>query len=466
MPLPSRAVPRVPLSRRDFLRLAALAAGATLLPAGLTRAAASAPPPGVSPGVCLEGVARILDLAATAEALAMTFYYKAIQSDFFVRLPTDFQNAFRAALDQERSHYQYLLTRGATPLQTSFYFPPRTFGFDDLAVFVATIEKLESDFMAAYLVAARRFTEIGEPVLAEIAGQIVGVEAEHRIIGRELAGDSPPPPNNLCFESAPLECPEQMLGIFTFYLGGGADYQGPFSMPSDSQVTAAINGVTTEAVALAAATTCQESIVDVLSIAAVAEAVGITFYYHGIQGGFFHSLPDPRQWYLQAALDEERNHLAYLIAQGASTPSSRYFYPAHAFDDLPTFLGILDTLENAFIAAYLAAMQQFARLGAPLLAQTAAQILGVEAEHRILGRFIGGQQPPSNLRLERASFTCLADAAAALTPFVQGSDTFTQAADLPTTAQINTAVSRFGCAAIPTAAYRAFLPAVRHASSR
>lgn len=464
MPAPGREAHPPPLSRRSFLRLAAVTVGATLLPAGLARAAGGLSATTAPAGVCIEDLPLILNLAATAEALAMTFYYKAIQSDFFVRLPTDIQNAFRAALDQERSHYQYLTARGAAPLQTSFYFPPRTFGFDDLAVFVATIEKLESDFMAAYLVAARRFVELGEPVLAEIAGQIVGIEAEHRIIGREVAGDSPPPPNDLCFESAPLECPAQMMGIFTFYLHGGANYQGPFAMPSDAQVIAAINGFTCEAVPLAAAAPCQDSLVDILSIAAAAEAVGITFYYQGILGSFFHDLSEARQWYLQAALDEERNHLAYLTAQGAAPPPTRLYYPANAFDDLPTFLGILDTLENAFIAAYLAAMQQFARLGEPLLAQTAGQILGIEAEHRILGRFIGGQQPPNNLCLVRASFACVADAAAALRPFLEGSDTFTRPADLPTTAQINVAVDRFGCAPVPTAAYRAFLPGVRRAT--
>ncbi len=463
MPATGRESPSVPLSRRDFLRLAAVTVGATMLPIGLARAAGGLAATTATPGICIEDLPLILNLAATAEALAMTFYYKAIQSDWFVRLPNDIQNAFRAALDQERSHYQYLTAQGAAPLQTSFYFPPRTFGFDDLAVFVATIEKLESDFMAAYLAAARRFVELGEPVLAEIAGQIVGIEAEHRVLGREVAGDSPPPPNDLCFESAPLECPAQMMGIFTFYLHGGANYQGPFPMPSDAQVIAAINGVTCEAVPLAVAATCQESLADILGIAAAAEAVGITFYYRGIEGGFFHDLSVARQWYLQAALDEERNHLAYLTAQGAAAPPTRLYYPANAFDDLPTFLGILDTLENAFIAAYLAAMQQFARLGLPLLAQTAGQILGVEAEHRILGRFIGGQQPPNNLCLVKASFSCVADAAAALRPFLQGSDTFTNPADLPTTDQINVAVDRFGCAPIPTAAYRAFLPEVRRA---
>lgn len=457
MPSLRRALPSAALSRRDFLRLTALATGAALLPTSLARAAAPFAPSTASPGVCAESLSRILDLAATAEALALTFYYKAIQSEFFIRLPTEYQDYFRAALDQERSHYQLLLDQGATPLRTAFYFPPRTFGFDDFSVFVATIEKLETDFMAAYLVAARRLTELGEPVLAELAGQIVGIEAEHRILGRELAGDSPPPPNDVCFERSLLQCPGQMFGILTFYLDGGAGYQGPFAMPTPQQTQDAINGITCEVVPVATATACQETIQQILDIAATAEAVGITFYYHGIRGGFFADLPPARQWYLQAALDEERNHLAYLVDKGAGAYPTRFYFPAAAFSDLPTFLGLLDTLENAFIAAYLAAMQAFARLGQPLLAETAAQILGVEAEHRILGRIIEGADPPNNLCLQRASFACLGDAAAALTPFLQGSDTFTTPANMPATPDINAAVDRFGCAAVPTAAYRVFL---------
>src|SRR4051812_26329898 len=156
---------KVDLSRREFLRLAALAAGGVLLPTGLVRAS-GAPSQAPISSPCLEDATRIFDLAATAEALAMTFYYRAIQSEFFIRLPTDYQAYFRAALDQERSHYRYLIQQGAHPLLTQFYFPPRTFGFDDFSVFIRTIEVLETDFMGAYLAAARRFAEMGQPALA------------------------------------------------------------------------------------------------------------------------------------------------------------------------------------------------------------------------------------------------------------------------------------------------------------
>ena len=449
-----------PLSRRQFLRLAALAGLGTLLPAGLARAQATPPP--VLSSACLETPDRILDLAATAEALASTFYYRAIQSQFFVRLPPNYQVYVRAALDQERQHYLFLTGAGGRPLATSFYFPPRTFGFDDFTTFVATIERLETDFLGAYLAAARRYAEMGQPVLAAIAGQIIGIEAEHRIIGRELKGQTPPPPNNLCFERVTIDCPEQTLGALSLYLNGGGGYEGPLAMPSDDEMVAAIQGVTATRVPQATAITCEESAQSLLDIAATAEALGITFYYAGIQGAVFTRLSRERQWYLQAALDEERNHLNFLRAQGAAAPPTDFRFPAAAFDDLPTFLALLDTLENAFIGAYLVAIQRLTQLGQPLLAQTAAQILGVEAEHRILGRIIAGATPANDLSLERAAYGCLSEVVAALMPFLQGNDGFTRPASLPTVDQVNTAVDRFGCAAVATATYRLYFPHVAH----
>lgn len=463
-------------SRRQFLKLAALTASGALLPFGIAggqsltpflaspwqgvgqRAGSDPSSLYLNPSPCLEDLAGVLNLAATAEALAMTFYYRAIVSEFFIRLPTNYQAYFRAALDQERFHYQFLSQAGATPLATAFYFPPRTFGFDDFGVFIKTIERLETEFMSAYLAAARRFTEMGQPVLAEIAGQIIGVEAEHRIIGRELEGLAPPPPNDLCFERTTFECPAQIYGALGLYLLGGAGYQGPFALPSDTEMVDAIQGFTTTRVPFVTATACHESQADIFTIAATAEALGITFYYRAIQGGFFRRLTSARQWYLQAALDEERRHLDFWLAQGATPPPTEFFFPDRVFDDLPLFLATLDSLENAFISAYLAAMQRFAHLGQPLLAQAAGQILGVEAEHRILGRIIADQSPPNDRVLQRASFTCLADAATTLAPFLQGNATHTLTAPLPSVEQITTAVDRFGCTPVPTAAYRVFFP--------
>ncbi|MFN8474988.1 MAG: ferritin-like domain-containing protein [Anaerolineae bacterium] len=452
------------VSRRDFLKLAALAAGGLLLPPGLAGAVGAVGDVAPPPSTCIETAQSVLDVAATLESLAMTFYYQASQAAFFTRLPT-YQRAYvQAALDQEWSHYKYLLQQGATAWATSFYFPPGIFDFNGFSKFIATIETLETGFMDAYLAAARRFAELGQPAMAEIANQIVGIEAEHRVLGRELSGNSPPPPNNLCFERAAIDCPSQIIGKLGIYINGGLNYVGPVAMPTSEQMTAVIGSYTCQAIAPATPTTCDEQLLQIFNIAATAEALGITFYYAGIQGGFFHSLPATRQWYLQAALDEERHHLDYLKQNGAAPAATTFYFPQNAFDDLPTFLLILDTLENVFIGAYLAATQRLAQLGQPLLAQTVGQILGVEAEHRILGRIIAEKDPPNDLCMEVARYNCLGDAEAAIAPFLQASVSNPRQVAMPTPAQIITAVDAFGCTPVATASYRVYYPMLREAA--
>jgi len=91
----------------------------------------------------------------------------------------------------------------------------------------------------------------------------------------------------------------------------------------------------------------------------------------------------------------------------------------------------------------LAAVNSFGTLGHADLAQLAGQILGVESEHRALGRVVAGDDPANNVTLEVASFTAVGDAGAALAPYLTGKG-FTGGATafiaLPTQAQITTVV--------------------------
>lgn len=86
-----------------------------------------------------------------------------------------------------------------------------------------------------------------------------------------------------------------------------------------------------------------------------------------------------------------------------------------------------------------------------MLAEIAGQILGVEAGHRVLGRVLEQQPLPHNLGLGRASYRCLAEASAALEPFITGNAEQTVPAALPTATAIDQAVDRFGCTPVPTA---------------
>ena len=76
-------------------------------------------------------------------------------------------------------------------------------------------------------------------------------------------------------------------------------------------------------------------------------------------------------------------------------------------------------LEELFIAAYIAAAQEFALQGQVELAQVAMQIGSVEAEHRagicfyaVVAGLISGV--PNDVAFDRAMFTSVAEAAAKL----------------------------------------------------
>lgn len=203
----------------------------------------------------------------------------------------------------------------------------------------------------------------------------------------------------------------------------------------------------------------------IFTAALIAEDLATTFYYNGLTGPVIQdpALAGPggsalnvltsnadRVGYLRAALSEEITHADLLrsLIGGSSfstDPFQTFFFPAGSFDNLSTFLAVLDALENAFIGAYLAALQEFGSMaarvepfdrkqldasGRPLskaqlvfFAKVAASIMGVEAEHRTLGRDIGDVIPANNLCFEQTDgiqtvFNGPHSAVAALTPFV------------------------------------------------
>ncbi|MFN8498536.1 MAG: hypothetical protein U0641_11835 [Anaerolineae bacterium] len=124
----------------------------------------------------------------------MTFYYQATQAAFFRRLPT-YQRAYvQAALDQEWSHYKYLLQQGATPQATAFYFPP---GASSTSAASPRSSPPSRPWRRA------SWTPTWRPPAASPSWParwprsptvIVGIEAEHRVLGRELSGESLPRP--------------------------------------------------------------------------------------------------------------------------------------------------------------------------------------------------------------------------------------------------------------------------------
>ena len=234
--------------RREFFRSAGItglgAAGAlAVLKVGETQAEAQAP----QPGFHYDTPAQIFTAALIAEDLATTFYYNALVGNV-IQDPAlagsggtalnpgsagdaDNVSYVRAALGQEFAHAGLLRSLlnitgpSASPVQT-FYFPVGT--FDNLNTsdgktpsFIGTLEALENAFIGAYLTAVRAFAYMAAQTgaqrgnyyvlngstlssdtlayFAQVAASIMGVECEHRTLGRDIAGLAPA--DNLYYES-------------------------------------------------------------------------------------------------------------------------------------------------------------------------------------------------------------------------------------------------------------------------
>ena len=205
----------------------------------------------------------------------------------------------------------------------------------------------------------------------------------------------------------------------------------------------------------------------IFTAALIAEDLATTFYYNGLVGPVIMDShlagpggtatmvsatgDDGDVLYLRAALSEEIIHanlLRSLIGgvSPAGDPVQTFYLPSGAFSNLSTFLAVLNALENAFIGAYLTATLEFAQMasdsvnpptrlqydytGKPYtpeqlqyFAEVSASIMGVEAEHRVLGRVIGEMDPPNNLNYEQTDeltsvYNGSMSAVAALTPFL------------------------------------------------
>jgi Ferritin-like domain len=174
---------------------------------------------------------------------------------------------------------------------------------------------------------------------------------------------------------------------------------------------------------------------EIVTIAAVAEALATTFYYNGVTRRVGRQLDEADLVYFKAALAQEKDHLDLLVGAGASAPPDTFYFQEGTFSGVEEFTTVLLALEKAFIGAYAAAIERFCQLGEGGLAKLASRILGVEAEHRALGRDVAGKRVPNNLCLERAPFTCVSEATEALAPFLSDGPGRT-AFRMPTDAQI------------------------------
>ena len=217
-----------------------------------------------------------------------------------------------------------------------------------------------------------------------------------------------------------------------------------------------------------------DSTLEIFNGALTAEQLAVTFYYNGLQTNptvFADVLSPDHVHYFQAALWEEHRHAQLFTAVGGKSlagPMPKFFFPSDSFTVQHKFLAVLSALEDAFIGAYIAAVGDWSRkdsraretvpegFTASQLAQIAAQIMGVEAEHRVLGRDGDGQTVPNNRILEGAVFRSIGTVAnhtgtavGALLPFVTGGTGFSGTAlPLPTDAQVMAAATSATIAAL------------------
>jgi len=148
-------------------------------------------------------VQDIINAALTAERLAVAFQYTALNtvlattntttSNVLTALGTNLANVriqIQTILDAERFHRDALIGLVATTLDSgSFFFPTGT--FDNLTNYANTAVLLEQSFVGAYLVANAELNMMGYYDLAVIAHQFMGIEAEHRVLSRQLLGAVP-----------------------------------------------------------------------------------------------------------------------------------------------------------------------------------------------------------------------------------------------------------------------------------
>jgi hypothetical protein len=210
----------------------------------------------------------------------------------------------------------------------------------------------------------------------------------------------------------------------------------------------------------------RDTAAEIFTAALIAEDLATTFYYNGLIGPVIQdpNLAGPggsatnvtsngnlgNVNYLQAALSEEIQHADLLrsLLGGKSAggdPVKTFYLPTGCFSSLSTFTAVLDALENAFIGAYLEATIEFAQMASDTrigcnrqknpvggyfesrnleyFAQVSASIMGIESEHRVLGRVISNTNPANQLNYEQTDgltsvYNGKHSAVSALTPFL------------------------------------------------
>jgi hypothetical protein len=258
------------------------------------------------------------------------------------------------------------------------------------------------------------------------------------------------------------------------------DHAGPAAVMASALAAgtgrrvAGAQGLADAAVARTATDLCTDTVQSILNTALAAERIAATLYYAALttpavmrSSGLAGRSGNPNDpglppggspqhvRFLQAALDAELKHAAQLSAAGAQSPYTRFYFPPTTLQRMGTsvdpgsFLGVVELLETAMSGMYVAAAEHFLQLGRHDLAARAIQLMGVETEHRTLGRVIAGVRPPNDLTLAPAPFACVSDVDTVLRPFLTGrrflfAHDSSAAIALPSAARAKRVIGKYG----------------------
>lgn len=187
-----------------------------------------------------DDVQTILNLAATAELFASTHYLEASINADALNLDEFERDYMDAGIAAEYTHYEFLLSLGAEPVVTEFYFPEGL--FENRGQFAAITEVAETAFVGAYLAATRIFAEMGEAVLAVTTAQIVGIESEHRALARRMGLRLA---TNISYAGYVFNNVSDAVPVLQPFLDGqAAGFVGPIPAPSASEINAVREDIT------------------------------------------------------------------------------------------------------------------------------------------------------------------------------------------------------------------------------
>lgn len=134
-----------------------------------------------------ENLQLLYDLGATGELFSMALYWGALKSSLAF---TDIERTrLKAVLVSEYDHYQVFAGLGGVASYTEFFTPPVL--YIDRGSFASVAGQLEARMVSAYLTVVDNFAQTEAPALTVTMGQIIGVEAQHQALLRQMVGSLP-----------------------------------------------------------------------------------------------------------------------------------------------------------------------------------------------------------------------------------------------------------------------------------